>query len=61
MRNRAMVRILFDTAIFLGKLNLPLRGHDESKESLNRGCFKEYLGSVNCYYSLPANSLGKNA
>jgi hypothetical protein len=39
--NRCQLGNVFDIVKFLGRLGLPFRGHDESVESLNRGCFLE--------------------
>lgn len=42
-QNREILKRLIDCVIFLGKQELPFRGHDEGKGSLNRGNYLELL------------------
>ncbi|KAI6657242.1 hypothetical protein LOD99_11146 [Oopsacas minuta] len=42
-KNRAHLRTISETILFLGKQNIPLRGHDEAESSINRGNFLEIL------------------
>ena len=42
--NRVYLNHLIDAILYLGKQGLPLRGHDESLESLNKGNYRELLG-----------------
>ena len=42
-KNRDILKRLIDTVIFLGKQELAFRGHDESKESNNKGNYIELL------------------
>ena len=41
--NRSNVKKIFEAILFLGRQGLPLRGHDETDQSLNRGNFLELL------------------
>ena len=45
-KNREILMTLIDSVIFLGKQELPFRGHDESKESTNKGNYVELLNFV---------------
>lgn len=45
-KNREILKRLIQAVCFLGKQELPFRGHDESADSLNKGNFREYLESV---------------
>ncbi|KAJ3581470.1 hypothetical protein NHX12_016607 [Muraenolepis orangiensis] len=42
-KNREILKRLIHCVIFLGKQELPFRGHDESRESANRGNYLELL------------------
>ncbi|KAJ4944141.1 hypothetical protein JOQ06_012686 [Pogonophryne albipinna] len=42
-KNRDILKRLIHCVIFLGKQELPFRGHDESRESANRGNYLELL------------------
>ena len=41
--NRSNVKKIFEAILFLGRQGLPLRGHAETDQSLNRGNFLELL------------------
>ena len=45
-QNRDMLKIISEAVLFLAKQELPLRGHDESSGSLNKGNHRELL---NCF------------
>ena len=45
-KNRQILMTLIDSVIFLGKQELPFRGHDESRESTNKGNYVELLQFV---------------
>lgn len=47
--NRAILKRLLDIVLFLGKQSLPLRGHDESSKSANRGNFLELVDLIAKY------------
>lgn len=42
-KNRELIKLIFSIIKMFGKLSLPLRGHDESKDSLNKGVFREFV------------------
>ena len=44
-QNRGMLRTLSEAVLYLSRHELPFRGHDESSNSLNRGNYRELLGS----------------
>ena len=43
-KNRAVLSKIINCLKFCGNSELPLRGHDERKDSLNPGVFRELLG-----------------
>lgn len=50
--NREIVKIIFETIIYLAKQNISFRGHDESLTSLNRGNFLEMLQLLSKHHAL---------
>ena len=42
-KNREYLKIIIETLMFLAKHNIPIRGHDESLQSTNRGNFLDLL------------------
>ncbi|TDH05594.1 hypothetical protein EPR50_G00124020 [Perca flavescens] len=48
-KNRDILKSLVDCVIFLGQQELSFRGHDEGKESLNRGNYLELLSLLSEY------------
>ena len=48
-KNREILKRLIDYVVFLGQQELPFRGHDEGKESLNRGNYHELLSLLSDY------------
>lgn len=49
--NRSNVKRLIDATIFLASQNLAFRGHDETKDSVNRGNYRELLALLSKYDS----------
>jgi len=47
--NRAYLRVIFDVVKFLSRQGLPLRGHDESDGSKNRGNLLELVSFLSKY------------
>nr|XP_032834249.1 zinc finger MYM-type protein 1-like [Petromyzon marinus] len=61
-KNREILKRLIDCVIFLGKQELSFRGHDESKESTNRGNFVELISFLaehdkDLHYHLSTNKV----
>ncbi|KAM6949866.1 ribonuclease P protein subunit p29 isoform 1-T1 [Lycodopsis pacificus] len=59
-KNREILKKLIDCVIFLGKQELSLRGHDESKDPTNKGNYVELLSflaehDTDLYYHLSTN------
>ena len=48
-KNREIMKRLIDSVLFLAKQELPLRGHEESESSLNRGNYVELLNLLREY------------
>ena len=42
-QNREILRTITNAVLYLGKQELPFRGHDESSDSLNKGNYRELL------------------
>ena len=42
-QNREMLKTITNAVLYLGKQDMPFRGHDESSESLNKGNYRELL------------------
>ncbi|XP_062521025.1 zinc finger MYM-type protein 1-like [Corticium candelabrum] len=47
--NRRNLRKIFEVIFLMGRQNIPLRGHDESKDSHNRGNLLEFLEYLSRY------------
>jgi hypothetical protein len=56
VKNRRTDGRIFNVVRFLGRLGIPFRGHDEHKESRNRGLFVELIG----YLAESGDSVLKN-
>lgn len=56
-KNRAILKRMIDAVCFLAKQELPLRGHDESSTSINRGNYLELLELIRQYDSILDNDL----
>ncbi|GAB1597398.1 uncharacterized protein LOC115225801 isoform X1 [Argonauta hians] len=61
-KNRKILKTLIDCVIFLGKQELPFRGHDESVDSSNRGNYIELLSlvaenNIDLHYHLSTNKV----
>lgn len=48
-KNRAILKRMTDAVCFLAKQELPLRGHNESSSSINRGNYFELLELIRQY------------
>jgi hypothetical protein len=48
-KNRDILKRLIDAVCFLGKQELPFRGHDECNDSFNRGNYLEFLDALQQY------------
>uniref|UniRef100_A0A2S2R9U9 Zinc finger MYM-type protein 1 n=1 Tax=Sipha flava TaxID=143950 RepID=A0A2S2R9U9_9HEMI len=57
--NREVVKIIFETIIYLARQNIPFRGHDESLTSLNKGNFLEMLKLLSKHHALLSCHLRK--
>ena len=42
-QNREMLKTITNAVLYLGKQEMPFRGHDESSDSLNKGNYRELL------------------
>ena len=42
-QTREILKLLTDAVLYLSKQELPFRGHDESRDSLNKGNYQELL------------------
>ena len=42
-QNREMLKTITNAVVYLGKQEMPFRGHDESSDSLNKGNYRELL------------------
>jgi len=49
--NRQVVKIIIDAIIYTAWQNIALRGHDESRKSLNKGNFLELVDLLANYYA----------
>ncbi|KAL4154101.1 hypothetical protein QTP88_001934 [Uroleucon formosanum] len=56
-KNRAILKRMIDAVCFLAKQELPLRGHDESSTSINRGNYLELLELIRQYDPILDNRL----
>lgn len=56
-KNRAILKRMIDAVCFLAKQELPLRGHDESSTSINRGNYLELLELIRLYDPILDNHL----
>ncbi len=50
--NREMLKTISEAVLFLSKMELPFRGHDESSVNLNKGNFWELLECLAKFYSV---------
>lgn len=57
--NREVVKIIFETIIYLARQNISFRGHAESLTSLNRGNFLEMLKLLSKHHALLSCHLRK--
>ena len=60
-KNRELKKRLIDSVLFLAKQKLPLRGHEESESSLNRGNYVELLNLLREYDPLLDKRLESSA
>src|SRR5436190_21115412 len=56
-KNREILKILIDAICFLAKQELPFRGHNEQKDSLNKGDYLEILELLRSYDPVLDNHL----
>lgn len=56
-KNRDILKRLIDAVCYLAKQELPLRGHDESADSLDKGNYLEFLEALRAYDPLLDNHL----
>jgi len=56
-KNRAILKRMIDAMCFLAKQELPLRGHDESSTSINKGNYLELLELIRQYDPILDNHL----
>ena len=49
MQNCEILRTVTEAVLYLSKQELAFRGHDESEDSLNKGNYRELLGSFVLY------------
>ncbi|KAL4148670.1 hypothetical protein QTP88_002842 [Uroleucon formosanum] len=57
--NREVVKIIFETIIYLARQNISFRGHDKSLTSLNKGNFLEMLKLLSKHHALLSCHLRK--
>lgn len=48
-RNREHIKVVIDLVLFCAKQDIPLRGHRENQEALNKGNFLELLQLISSY------------